>query len=77
MFSASPIFPTLRTIWAQMAAKRFLQNLCKVVALQNKKIIPSAPTLEQDLPIVTNFDPPKFSLDNTSKGAMDTVSNKA
>jgi hypothetical protein len=27
----------------------------------------SAPTLEQNLSIDTNFDPPKFSLDNTFK----------
>jgi hypothetical protein len=50
-------FPTLPIIWAQLASKHFLQNP-RWFPFKIKKRMPSAPALEQDLPIVTNFDPP-------------------
>jgi hypothetical protein len=38
--------------------------------------MPCAPTPEQDLTIVTNFDPPWFSLDNTFKGKNTILTSK-
>jgi hypothetical protein len=49
-------FPTLPIIWAQAAAKGFLKNP-RCGPFKIKKRMRSAPTLEKDLSVVTNFNP--------------------
>ncbi len=49
-----------------MEVKSFWQNP-RWFPFKIKKRVPSAPALEQDLSIITIFDPPLFLLDNTFK----------